>query len=206
MTCQYDGNREEDQQEICDDVADCHGEQLHKALPTLTPRIRHDLPVVLERLALREVCDADCNEGGSQSAADHLEEYEMGPSPGCACETLEELEDGVFQDPHCRCIEDATRENKATGDLPSAQFLGVWWEGGEVGIVCTPDENDMDASHPDEEGHKGEAGDSVFLEQPLGPDEATCNPKKDDGRTEQSDPPADQERWLVFGGGVQWRW
>lgn len=94
-----DWNREEDEQEVRDDVAHGHGQQLGKALSTVAARVGIDSPVVGEGLALSQVADHDGDKGGYENAANG-DEGDLGEAfrQGIA-DALEELEDSDLEDP-----------------------------------------------------------------------------------------------------------
>ena len=88
-----DGYGEEDEQQVRDDVADSHGDELRIPLPTLSSRIREDLPIMRKRPAFHQITDDDGKEGGPQDAPEDHERQLVGPLPADV-EPLEELEDG----------------------------------------------------------------------------------------------------------------
>lgn len=111
MTAKDDGNREEHDEKVGQNVADSHGQQLGVCLPTLTSRVGHDLPVVTKRLALSESADTNCAEGHYQSPADQNQRSLIGSFPSDICQSPEKFKGGVFQNPEPR---------KAMGPLVSS--------------------------------------------------------------------------------------
>lgn len=69
VAAQEDGDGEDDEHEVGEDVAGGHGDELDVALAALAAGIGEDLPVVVEGPALDEVADDDGDEGGEQGPA-----------------------------------------------------------------------------------------------------------------------------------------
>jgi len=63
----------------------------------------------------------------------------------------------------------------------------------------------MDETHADEKRDNSEHNSLVLPEELLGSDEPTGNTQEDNGGTEESYPPTDEERWLVLISGVKRR-
>lgn len=58
-----DGDGEDDEHQVGEDVAGGHCDELDIALATLTTRVRQDLPVVSEGVAFGEIANDDGDEG-----------------------------------------------------------------------------------------------------------------------------------------------
>lgn len=77
-----DGDGEDDEHQVGEDVAGGHCDELDIALATLTTRVRQDLPVVSEGVAFGEIADDDGDEGEAEGASDGDEGVVMGSLPG----------------------------------------------------------------------------------------------------------------------------
>lgn len=92
------GDGEENEEEVGDDVADGHGDELGVALAALTSRVRKDLPVHVEGPAFDEVGDDDGDEGGDEGDPNEDEGYFIRTLPADV-EPFEEFQNGVFENP-----------------------------------------------------------------------------------------------------------
>lgn len=69
---EYDWDGEDDEEEVGDDVACAHGDELGVPLATLRSGVRYHLPIVGEGATFGESCDDDADEGEHQEPADEL--------------------------------------------------------------------------------------------------------------------------------------
>lgn len=98
LAAEDDRDGDEDEEQVRDDVADGHGEELRVPLAALAAGVGEDLPVVGEGLALGEVADDDGDEGSDEGGADDEQGDVVRPLPGDV-ETYKELEDGALENP-----------------------------------------------------------------------------------------------------------
>lgn len=95
-----DGDGEHDQEQVSDNVACPHGDELRIALTTLRPWIRGDLPVVVKGLALRQGRDEHGDEGCRKEEADDLEDILERTSPYLRRDPSKELGYGKLGRPY----------------------------------------------------------------------------------------------------------
>lgn len=88
-----DGNREDDEHEIRNDVGDAHGHELSVTLSTMWSWVGYYLPVVGEGPTFGEGGDDDADEGEKEVPADDLEGDLVGSFPDSCVDSLEELGD-----------------------------------------------------------------------------------------------------------------
>ena len=95
-----DGDGEHDQEQVSDDVASPHGDELRIALATLRPRVRGDLPVVVEGLALGQGGDDHGDEGDCEEEADNLEDILERTPPDLRRDASQEFGNGELGRPY----------------------------------------------------------------------------------------------------------
>ena len=105
-----------------------------------------------------------------------------------------------------RSVEHASRENKPTRNRLLPDLLIGEINATKVGIVGAVYEDEVHASHAQEDGNKSQGGNLVFPEELLCADEPTKDTDDDHNGAEDGDPPADQECGLVIVGATQGRW
>ena len=76
-----DGDRKDDEDNVCKDVGDTHGHQLGITLAAVWAWIGNDLPIMGEGLTLGEGCDDDADKGEGEVPADDLEGGLIRPFP-----------------------------------------------------------------------------------------------------------------------------
>jgi hypothetical protein len=94
-----DGDREDDEHNVCSDIASSHCDELNEALPALTTRVWENLPVMAEWVALGEIADDNANKCNEEGPSDYDEDHLMRALPCGAGETLQEFENRVLEDP-----------------------------------------------------------------------------------------------------------
>ena len=111
MRADDDGNGKCDKKDISDDVTGTHGDQLGKALAALRSRIRHNLPIVIERTAFTEGSDDDGKKGDDEEDTDAMEDALVTLSPGVVKRALEKFRYGEFGHPDA-CVMSAEASGK----------------------------------------------------------------------------------------------
>lgn len=70
MALDDDGNGENDEHQVGENVAGGHGDELDVALATLTAGVRQDLPVMFKGIALGKIANDDGDEGEPKGPSD----------------------------------------------------------------------------------------------------------------------------------------
>ena len=91
MTLQDDGDREEDEQQICQDVANSHCEEMRISLTAGAARIRKNLPVILSRSTFGEVTNDNGGKSSDENPANCDQCPLRRPFPSNACQSTEEF-------------------------------------------------------------------------------------------------------------------
>lgn len=99
MTAQNDRDREEDEQQVCNDVAGSHGDKLSVSLSALAAGVWQNLPIVGERVTFSEITNDHGDEGEEENPPDGKEGGLVRAHPGHTGETLEKLEDSKLEHP-----------------------------------------------------------------------------------------------------------
>lgn len=217
---QDDGDGEEDEEQVGEDVARGRGDELGVALAAAGAGVREDLPVVGKGTAFGQVAYDDGGKGEEEEPADDDKGAVVGAFPGDVGEATEEFEDCVFEGPEAEgkqlaaiqrrahtghrrdrdircCVKDAAEEDEATGNLSATEVICGQIYAAQVDIVGAVDEDVVDATHAQEERHEGSSGDAVLGKEALGADEATDEAQDDDAGAQGRGPPADEEGGLV---------
>jgi hypothetical protein len=92
------GDREQNQRQVCHDIADGHCQELHIPLAASAPWVRQCLPVVREGLAFDQVAYHNGDECCDKESANEHEGQVIGPPPG-DIEPPEKFEDGILENP-----------------------------------------------------------------------------------------------------------
>lgn len=187
---QRDG--EDDQNQVGNHVADAHDNELHQAFATFGAGIRHDLPIMIERLTFGEGSDNDANIGDNEEAVDESKAILVRPGPRFADEALEEFQNGEFCDPDVGGVENARGEDQLTSNLAVTNFLRR--QPLCLYVVGAPDENDMHQAHPNHQRDDAVHHDPVFSKQSFGAHPATEEPDQNGRQGEQGTPPRHDQR------------
>ena len=136
-----DGDGESDEQQIGNDVAGAHGDEIGVTGAAFGSRIGDDLPVVVEGLTLGQRGYHDGHEGRGEEHVDELEKDAHGPLPDHARQALEELAHGQLGGPDKDGVEDARDEDQTAADLAMLDLERRHPLGFD--IVGAPDEHDV---------------------------------------------------------------
>jgi hypothetical protein len=139
-------DRENDEEYVGNDIRYSHGEQMGVALTTFGSRIRNDLPVVADRLALGESRNEDGDKGEHKKRTDTTQTMLIALFPESLRHALEELGDSELRSPNKQGIKDPRCDDQLGSNLAVVDFDWVY-QPLRVHVVCTIYEDDVDAAH-----------------------------------------------------------
>lgn len=185
MRFENDWNGEGDEEQVGDDIAGPHRDELRVALTTFGSGVWHDLPVMVERLAFGQGSNDDGDEGHSEEPSNALEPDFILSSPHLACQPLEELGDREFCDPEAalevrlganwtaagclQCsVQDPGDENQSASNLTMMNVERSKSVG--FGVVGAPEHDDVHEGHPAQQRYDARCHDFVFAEKLFGTD------------------------------------